>query len=167
MSTTLLVIGILFMCGATVVAFRPIVPSSVIAYVGLMLMKWSGYISIGANQLTFLGIATLLVLMIASLGNQRQHSCNYGANGYTAGGALAGTVLGLVISPSMILVGSCVGAILGVAAYSRTPVGRTDGTPILRRLSGDGLPAIVTFYIIGVALSLLITAHQDAGTLIQ
>lgn len=155
MATTLLVIGVLLMCAATVLAFRPIVPAAVIAYVALMFMKWSGHITVGVPTLVFWGIAALLVLMIASTSTAKRPG-SYTPTLYIAGATLAGTVTGLIISHAAMVAGACLGAIIGAIAYSRTPAGRQSSPGLPKLLGAEGLPAVVTFGITGEALSALV-----------
>lgn len=158
MTTVLLITGALLMCAATVLAFRPVIPAAVVAYAGMMLMRWSGYAVVSDQTTVFWGAAALIVLVIASLspaGRRRP----YTSAAYIAAGTLAGTVVGLIASRTAMIAGACVGAFLGELAYSRTPAGRTDTTPMIRTLCADGLPAVVTFCITGLTLWSMTAAY--------
>lgn len=85
---------------------------------------------------------------------------NFIARAYLCAGAIAGTIVGFVASPSTagIIIGSSAGAFLGALAFVRTPA---SGKPAIisqtmaNYLGACGLPAIVTCSIAAIVISSL------------
>lgn len=78
------------------------------------------------------------------------------ANRYIAGGALVGMLAALTLGQSAMIVGSAVGAVLGGVAWSRTPSGKSASVGLWRIVVSDGLPAVVTMTVIGMAVGMLL-----------
>lgn len=129
-----------------------------IAYAGL----WVSAAAVGFmpyKSLIFWGVATLIVIALAFTLPQRVSSSRRGL-GYIAGAAIAGGMVGLIISHPWMVIGAIVGAVLGGIAYSKTPAGKALEFPsskFLNYLCAKGLPAVVTMCIAGTALMWLIT----------
>lgn len=106
------------------------------------------------NTLIFWGIATVIVLALSFM-LPRSISGSRRGLGYIAGAALAGAMVGLVISHAWMIIGGVAGAVLGSIAYSKTPAGKALGFPsskFLNYLCAKGLPAVIAVCMAGTAL---------------
>ena len=77
------------------------------------------------------------------------------SNLYVGLSTIAGAMLGLVISPSLIVLGAIIGSLIGVMAYSRTPKGRWIQPPsatFFQYVGTKCLPAVVTVSIVGITV---------------
>ncbi len=154
MITIWLIFASILLAGAIALVFKPIFPASLAAYLGLWLLKWSGYVDLPADTMIFWGCATLLVLGLWVM-LPRYLSRGTRGRGYIGLGTLCGMVVGMLISSPGIIIGAVVGAILGAMAYVNTPRGRD--LPLFSRqwtqlLCGVGLPAVVALSMVGLAL---------------
>lgn len=158
MATLCLILGIMLLIGAIVTAYRPWVPSVILSYVAMWVLNYGKHIYIGSNTLLFWGIATMMVLLIR-MGQQHDKPDSNGM-GYIATGALVGCVVGMLMSHAGIILGSALGAAMGLMAYCRTPNGHTLRFPSkewIMQLAAKGLPIIVSMSIIGTTLNELLT----------
>lgn len=156
--TLLIVIAVLLLSSAATISFRPAMPPALPAYAGLWVLDFSGLISPDRQLMIFWGVATFIAVLIGFAMPMRRGSLQ---QGYTsvAAGTLIGMLAGLYIYPGAgIVCGSFAGALIGYSLYHRSPRGYRDRSPFLYSLCGIGLPAIVTFSIIGVAIQLIIDA---------
>ena len=122
MSMLFLILGIILMIGAIILAFRPIIPSVLPAYVAMWLLDTSNHISINKNTLLFWGLATSIVLFI-NMSKAQDKPDNKGL-GYIVAGTIVGSFVGMATNASGIIPGAAIGAFLGAVAYSRTPNGK-------------------------------------------
>ncbi|MDE6175135.1 MAG: hypothetical protein K2F88_06190 [Duncaniella sp.] len=110
------------------------------------------------NTLIFWGIATVIVVALSFMLPKSVSGSRRGL-GYIAGAALAGAMVGLVISHAWMIIGGVAGALLGGIAYSKTPAGKALGFPsskFLNYLCAKGLPAVIAVCMAGTALLWLI-----------
>lgn len=110
------------------------------------------------STLIFWGVATVLVLILSFMLPKSISGSRRGL-GYIAGAALAGALVGLVISHAWMIIGGVAGAVLGSIAYSRTPAGKALGFPsskFLNYLCAKGLPAVIAVCMAGTAILWLI-----------
>lgn len=152
MSATLLTICVIAAAAALALAFRPYVPAAVVAFVSLMLGRWSGYAAVSVRETTFWAVATILVAGISALLPKALVQTSRG-QGYIAGGALAGAAAGMLLSSGAMIAASAAGAAFGAIAYARTPAGRPLDFPsqnFLQYLCAKGLPAVVAVSVIGL-----------------
>ncbi len=165
MTTTFIIVGALLLSAAVVLQFRPLMPASLAAYASLWMFQWSGVLAFPSSTMLFWGLATLLVLGLDRL-LPAAITRGVDGRGYICGGALAGMVVGMLISPTGIILGAAIGAFLGAMAYSRTPVGKALPFPsagFLRFLCARGLPAVVTVSMVGVVLCDLLVIYGPVG----
>lgn len=105
--------------------------------------------------MTFWGIATLIALGINYMLPFQVATSRLGM-GYIVGGALCGTLLGLVVvSQAATICGIALGCLLGGIAYSRTPRGRIMNFPSHRFFNyilAKGLPLTVVMSISGITM---------------
>ncbi|MBQ4291326.1 MAG: DUF456 domain-containing protein [Muribaculaceae bacterium] len=146
--------------------FRPVVPPPFVAYAGLWLVNLSHKVWIDPNQLIFWGIAVVLLMLINFAKPDRAASATAAA--YPSAGAIAGALLGIVVSPDNagLIIGSALGALLGAVAFSRTPRGaaavKFPTSKFFAYLCAVGLPAVVTACIaaLPVLMTSLLNKHQ-------
>lgn len=151
----LIILTAIFALGALVLTFLERYYAAAVAWVALLGCFLLPSSIITGWQLTFWGLAALLVLGIGFLGGGKSPFPRV-ANYYVCGGTLAGAIAGMVISSAGLIIGAVVGALFGVVAFSRTPRGRgidiADTRVVIPLLATLGLPAVVTISILGHVL---------------
>lgn len=158
--TVLIVIAVILLSSAATVSFRPAMPPALPAYAGLWVLDFSGLIDPDRQLMVFWGIATFIAVLIGMAMPMRRGTRR---GGYTsvAAGTIIGMLAGIYTYPGAgIVCGSFLGALIGYVLYRRSPRGNRDRSPFITSFCGIGLPAIVTFSIIGVALQLIIDASS-------
>lgn len=158
MDTLCLILGIILLIGAIVMAYRPWVPSVILSYVAMWVLNYGKHIYIGNNTLLFWGIATMLVLLIRM--GQTQDKPDTKGIGYITTGTLVGCIVGMLMSDTGIILGSVIGAFMGLLAFCRTPNGKELHFPSkewIMQLASKGLPIIVSMCIIGTILNDLLS----------
>lgn len=94
MSTLLLISGIVALVAAFLAILRPYVPGAVLAYAGLWLLKWSGFIHPSAGLLASWGVIVVVVLVIDFLLPSSISRATNGM-GYMGVGGLVGLFVGM------------------------------------------------------------------------
>ncbi|MDE6074637.1 MAG: DUF456 family protein [Muribaculaceae bacterium] len=158
--TVLIIIAVILLSSAAIVSFRPAMPPALPAYAGLWVLDFSGLVNPETSLMIFWGIATVIAVIIGLMMPMRRGSLR---GGYTsvAVGTFIGMLAGIYTYPGAgIVVGAFAGALIGYILYRRSPRGNRDRSPFLSSFCGIGLPTIVTFCIIGVALQLIIDASD-------
>lgn len=151
METLLLIVGVLALCGALVMAFRSSSSGAAFAYLGVVAVVNSGYVSIPSSTLLFWAIAVLIILFIGWM-HVRVVRVPVICRNYIVGGALVGMIAGLTLGNAAMVAGSALGAVLGAVAFSRTPASGIIGRRFWQVLAEVGLPAVVTMTLVGLAL---------------
>lgn len=154
--TILIMLAGACLMAALVMAFMPRL--RLWASVGALASLWCAMTAIDGMRawpvLLFWTIATALVLGIYRLspGQQRLSAL---ANAYLSGGALAGAVVGMIMTTSAaVIIGAVVGVFCGGLAFSRTPDGRGLQFPsadFFTMLVRFGLPAVVVMSMAAIA----------------
>ncbi len=150
----LLVAAGICLLGALILAFMPRVWASVAALASLwcVMLAMDGWHS--WPVLLFWSVATALVLGIHRLSAGAPAPSRI-ANAYVSGGALAGAVVGMIMTTSAaVIIGAAVGAFCGAFAFSRTPGGRGLDFPTAQFatfLVRTGLPAVVVMSMVAIA----------------
>lgn len=166
MTTLFIILGALLLSAAIVLSFKPFLPASLAAYASLWMFQWSGILAFPSSTMLFWGVATLIVLGLDRL-LPAAITRGIDGRGYICGGALAGMVVGMLMSSARIILGAVIGAFLGAMAYSRTPVGKTLSFPssgFLRFLCARGLPAVVAVSMVGLVLHDLLVIYGPVGS---
>ena len=162
-STPLMVIGAILLAIATVAAFFPRFHSVVIAFAGMLILRWAGAVVFPSSTLIFWGAAALLVVVNHYMLPTPIRNTGSGL-GYMAGGALAGLAFGMTLYEQASIVGGAVlGALLGAIAFSRTAAGRPMNFPsskFFNYLGAKGMPVVVTLSIVGLSLASLIAVTR-------
>lgn len=160
MSPTLLtVLTWIFAVGAVAALYQPRFPAALVAYAALTCANFAHAPYITSGVLIFWAVATALVIGIRVL--QPALSTVSNGNGYVATGAIAGTLLGYVMSPTAasMIVCSAAGAFFGAVAYMSTPKSprlNVATSLFLSYLCAKGLPAVVCSVMAAIAtMSLL------------
>ena len=151
----LFVVGIIAMVLALVLLFWPRFSAVLPAYVGMLCLHLSTFIYLRNFALIFWAVATVIVLMIKHLSPPGEPDGNKASNLYVGLSTVAGAMLGIVINPSLIVLGAIIGSLIGVMAYSRTPRGKWINPPSSAFFQDVGtkcLPAVVTVSIIGITV---------------
>ena len=76
-------------------------------------------------------------------------------NLYATVGALAGMLLAMTISASLVVLGAIVGAATGLLAFVNTPKGKLQGfslSTFIHYFCAKGLPVVVAMAMIGIIL---------------
>lgn len=152
MTLLIITLSITLIIGAIIVAFRPIIPSALLSYAAMWLLDTTNIISISNHNLLFWGIATIIILIINMSQTQK---IKYNGLFFIVIGTLMGSCIGMVLSPSAIIIGAALGAIFGLISYYQTPNGRTtklSPSIFIMQLASMGLPTIVSMSIIAFIL---------------
>ncbi len=153
--TPLAIIAIVLAALGAALLFVPRVPAALISFAALLSAYFSGASYVGTHVTIYWGIATAIVLGLRIL--QPKLTQGGGGHGYICGGAITGSLLGYLLSPtaaSMILC-SALAAFFGAAAYMRTPRSprmAINSPAFLSYLAGAGLPAVVTAVMSAIAV---------------
>lgn len=134
--------------------------SSLVAFCALCATGLTFMLDISMWTYIFWGIAAIIVTTLNFMLPPHISSSRLGLS-YIATAALAGTLVGLVVSHAGMVLGAVVGAILGGVAYSKTPQGKLLEFPsskFLNYLCAKGLPVIITMCISGTVISILVLA---------
>ena len=151
----LFILGLLCLLLALALVFVPRWPAAVPAYVGLVLMHCSYFIAVLTSTFVFWGVMTLMVALIWWFSPKGEPDGHASSNIYIAGGTMAGCLLGIIVGARIMVLGTVMGALVGLLAYSRTPDGRwMQPSPVMmaRYFAAKCLPAIVAVAITGVAI---------------
>lgn len=152
----LLIAGIICMIAALVLVLWPRWVAAVPAYAGMLLMHYSFYIFARTEYLIFWGVATLITVGLFYLSPKGEPDGHRASNFYVGLTAIAGGMLGILFNtPSLMVLGVIVGAIIGQLAYSRTPAGKWMLRPtsmFVRYFAAKCLPVIVAVSIVCVTV---------------
>lgn len=154
-----IIISALLTLFSVVMAFRAWRWTPLTAYMAMWplyyLTEFTGF---SDSLLTFWGIATLIALGINYMLPFHVATSRTGM-AHMAGGALAGTFVGLLATPAAgVICGSAAGAFLGALAFSRMRAGKTLGFPSRRffnYITAKGLPLVVEMSasgLVGIAI---------------
>ena len=127
--------------------------SSALAYAGMLLLHFCGYINLVDSSLAFWGIAALLACGIALLSPREEPGGAGKGNLYLLLGAVAGLLVGMSIDASVMIFSAIIGTLLGEFFYSCTPKGRWVKFSIsifIHYFCSVGLKIIVSTAIAGI-----------------
>ncbi len=130
-----------------------------VAMAGLLLAYFAGA-PIGVEALIFWLVALVIVLALNYMLPAAVSTTGRGV-GYIAGGTLAGLFVGVLISPSWLVLGGIIGAIFGGIAYALTPAGKVLRFPssvFLNYLCAKGLPAVVNLTVAALIVNAALIA---------
>lgn len=150
-----LVLGICSLLLSLVLMVFPVIPAAIASYGALCLLHWSEYITVAESTFIFWGIATLLLMTIARMSPRAEWKVVRQENVYIAIGALAGMLLGMTLSASVVVLGVAIGGILGLLAFVNTPKGKLSGfslSTFIHYFCTKGLPVIIAMAMIGIAI---------------
>lgn len=153
----LISVAVISAFASLVIAYIPRGWGALVAYCGLFCLSFVPGLTVKTEALLFWGVAALITLGICSLLPDWVSRSRKGV-GYIVTAAIAGTLVGMLISSAGLIIGAVTGAFCGALAFSRTPEGKTLKFPsseFLNYLCAKGLPAVVTACIAGLILSTL------------
>lgn len=151
----LLGLGITALIAAAGLIYWPKVVAALPAYLGLCLLHWSTYITVPNKTFIFWGIATAIAAGIHYLSPAGEPDGKCTANLYVGLGAMAGCLLGIIVSARFMTLGIVLGALLGQLAYSRTPQGKWlafPGRNFWQFAMAKSLTIMVVVCLIGIAV---------------
>ncbi len=151
----LLIIGVICLILAVALVLRPRWVAAVPAFVGLLLMHWSYYISVPTMTFVFWGVAMLITVGLFYLSPSGEPDGHSSSNLYVGFTAMAGGMLGILLAPRILVLGVILGALMGQLAYSRTPAGKwmlSPSSQFWRYFAAKCLPAIVAISIVCIAI---------------
>lgn len=168
MTVFLIILGIVALVAGFLAIMRPWFPGAPVAYLGLWLLKWAGFIHPTVSLLTSWGVIAAIVLGLDLLLPRNVTRATNGMT-YMGTGGLVGLFVGMTgFSLAWAVVGAAAGVLLGAFAYTRMPGGEGLGFPSARffqYLCAKGLPAVVTLGIIGIAVLLAVMENYPGFAL--
>ena len=157
METVLLVLAVIALLAGLAGAVLPI-PGPPLSFLGLLLLRWSGYATVSEPVLWTLGIITAVIAVldyyIPVYGTKK-----FGGTRYGTIGTVAGMLAGLFIFPG---VGLFLGAFLG--AFAGELIGGAQWQSALRATVGSFL-GFITGIVMKVVLCLVIIGYAVAAFL--
>lgn len=115
------------------------------------------------STIVFWGIAAAIAFAINRLLPAIVSNSRTGIS-YMAGGTLAATFVGMIVSQAGMILGAITGAFCGAMAFSRTPSGKTLGFPSARFFNyvcAKGFPLVITSCLCGLSVLYIITIIQS------
>ena len=153
------IIGLVCLGVALFLVLRPVsckfLPAALPAWVGMLLLHLSTSIYLKDWVLPFWGLATLVVIGLRLASPSGEPDGKRVSNIYVGMSAIAGGMLGIIVSPTVLVLGVVLGACIGTFAYGRTPAGAWLNFPsrtFVQYLAAKALPIVVAVSIIGIAL---------------
>lgn len=145
-----------------VACYVPRVPAAIIGYGALVCahcLRGEDYVSTG--MLIFWGIVTLIIIALRWLQPMQLTSMRSGVP-YLATGAIAGTLLGIVVSPASapIIIGASIGVLLAALAYMRTPGGlhyAPASGQFVEYLCAKGFPIVAACATVAISLLVVLS----------
>ena len=107
----LFIIGVICLILAVALVLRPRWVAAVPAFVGLLLMHWSYYISVPTMTFVFWGVATLITVGLFYLSPSGEPDGHSSSNLYVGFTAMAGGMLGILLAPRILVLGVILGCV--------------------------------------------------------
>ena len=160
MEITLFILGIILILLSVFLCLKPYVPSVITAYGAVWLLQLSEFLDFPNVMLSYWGVLTAIVLIIAFLQPEALAKSTRGTIHITVG-AIAGMLAGTAIGYSTMILGTAVGALMGLMAYSRSEQGYAlrPITLFLKYFMAKGLPTIITIAMLGIILEVTMIQH--------
>lgn len=158
MEILLLIVGIVMICAALAYAFASdaLASGCACAYLGVMALNSSRYVTINSDQLIFWAIA-VLILLVARWFGARQSAVTARGRRFVAVGALAGMMAGAALGGiGSMIAGSAIGAVLGLFAFSRNPAAMLSGRRLCQAALDLALPMVVLMSMVGLVVISLV-----------
>ena len=161
MEILLLILGTILIALSVFLCLKPYIPSVITAYGAVWLMQFSGRLDFPNVMLSYWGVLTMIVIIIASMQPEALTKSTRGTTHITVG-AIAGMFAGSTIGYSPMIIGTAVGALMGLIAYSRTKKGDAlrPMTPFLKYFMAKGLPTIISIAMLGIILEVSMIQHS-------
>ncbi|MDE6395020.1 MAG: hypothetical protein K2K77_06735 [Duncaniella sp.] len=153
------VISILLLVIGAGLTFYSATYGAVVAFLGLCAVGLIPGVELGVPVFIFWAVAIAIVVTLGFILPKAVTASRLGVT-YIVMGALAGMLVGLALSHAAMIIGSVIGALLGGVAFARTPAGKALTFPSPRfwnYLCAKGLPAVISFAIIGTAIPVLVS----------
>ena len=167
LSTPWIVIALVLSLVGLVAMFIPRMPACIIAYLSMVAAYLSHYMYFTKATLIFWGIAVVLVSVNRMLLPSFIRNSRVGL-GYSAGGAVVGMALGLIMyRPATVVGGAILGTLFGAIAFSRTRKGAIMQFPTIKffnYLGAKGIPAVMAVAMVGYVISGLIVYFIGTGS---
>lgn len=159
LSITLLIIASALLIVAAALTLKPRwVAAAVPAWAAMMLLYWAGYIqpaTLPAWKIAMWTLASAIVVTIRRYQPDGEPDGRSTGTLYVGLAAMAGALLGVAMGPSYVLLGTIVGAAVGLMAYSRTPRGKWikfASSTFIQYFCARCLPAIVAVAMLGISV---------------
>lgn len=160
----LLTLGIICLAISLFLVMWPRYVAALPAIAGLVMLHYSYYILVPTSYLVFWSVAAVMVGGIAYMSPKGEPDGRKSSNIYIGLGAIAGALLGIIVSARFMVLGVILGATLGEFMYSRTPHGswlRSSRRDMCRYFAAKCLPVIVAIAIVGIAVEGLIERFNE------
>lgn len=153
--SVLAIVAIVLAIAGVAACFVRRVPAVVLSYAGLLCVYFTHTPLVDSSMLVFWGIAVLLVLGISYMVPPQPDIALVG-RAYVSVGAVAGSLLGFLVAPTVaaVILGGVVGALLGATAFRSTPRGPKNlslfSSEFINFVCSAGLLAVVACSICGI-----------------
>lgn len=159
LSITLLIIASALLIVAAALTIKPRqVAAAAPAWAAMMLLYWAGYIqpaTLPVWKIAMWTLATAIVVMLKRYQPSGEPDRHGTGSLYVGLAAMAGALLGVAMGPSYVLLGTIVGAAVGLMAYSRTPRGKWikfASSTFIQYFCARCLPTIVAVAMLGISV---------------
>ncbi len=153
-----LIIASCLLIVALVLTIKPLWVAAVPALVAMLLLYWADFFqsaSLPVWKIAIWTMATAIVVMLRRYQPDGEPDGHNTGNLYVGLASIMGALLGIATGPNFVLIGTIIGAVIGLMAYSRTPRGKWikfASSTFIQYFCARCLPAIVAVAIIGICL---------------
>lgn len=162
MTLILIIISSLLLLVALAFTIKPWWVAAVPAWAALMLLYLGDVLqpaTLPVWKLVMWTFATMIVVVLRRYQPQGEPDGRNTGNLYVGMAAITGMLLGMVLGQNYVLLGTIVGAIAGLMAYSRTPHGKWiqfAKSTFIQYFCARCLPAIVAVAMAGICLEAIL-----------
>ncbi len=143
---------------ALVLTIKPLWVAAVPAFVAMLLLYLTDFIqsvTLPVWKIAMWTMATMIVVALRRYQPAGEPDGRNTGNLYVGLASIMGALLGIAMGSNFVLIGTIVGAVIGLMAYSRTPYGKWikfANSTFIQYFCARCLPAIVAVAMIGISV---------------